>query len=536
MLDNYVLLVLVLKVCSVEEIRLIDVSSFNYGLDAVILMEEAGSALYTVILREYGVWGRRFTVVAGVGNNGGDALVTARRLFSGGGEVEVFVVGDLTRMSEATRKNYEILLRVGAPVKHITSEAGLSELRESLSRADVVVVGLIGVGLRGEVSGLYRAVIEVVNSSGKPVVSVDIPSGIDGNTGLVRGAAIKSAVTVALGLPKFGNLLYPGYSYCGKLYVSKLSYPRNLVDSVRAELNMPVPLPERPRWGHKGMFGKLLTVAGARYYYGAPYYVAQSFLKAGGGYSRLAAPKSIIPYIAVKAHEVVFIPLEETSEGSIASSNLERILTAIQEYGVDIVVVGPGTSLNEETQELMRRLVEAIDKPVIVDGDGITAVSRDPEVLRRRKAPTILTPHQVEFARLINRSLREVQEDPVGSLRKACTELNSYIVYKGGHSMICYPSGYIYINMTGNPGMAKAGSGDVLSGTIAALYGIGLRDPGEATRMGVLVHGLAGDLAAEDVGEDGVTPDNLMEYLPKALKILRGDPNYVIRKYMPEQV
>ncbi|MCY0867813.1 MAG: NAD(P)H-hydrate dehydratase [Desulfurococcus sp.] len=531
-----VTVVYMLKVCSVEEVRWIDSEASHYGLSSILLMEEAASAIYTVILREYGVEGRRFTVVAGTGNNGGDALATARRLHAAGGVVEVFVVGDPERMTEASRFNHELLVKLGVPVKHITSPGDLNELAESTRRADVILVGLIGVGLKGEVSGIHRMVVELVNSAGKPVVSVDIPSGVNGDNGLVKGVAVKSTVTVALGLLKYGNVLYPGYYYAGKLYVSILSYPRSLIESVRVELNTPVKPPERVRWGHKGFFGKLLAVAGARYYYGAPYYVAQSFLKTGGGYSRLAAPKSIIPSIASRAPGVVYIPLEETSEGSIAFSSMEKILEAVEKHDIDILVVGPGVSLNEETQELVRRLVEAVDRPIIVDGDGLTAVSRNLDIIKSRRHPTILTPHPAEFSRLTGKPLNEIQEDPVRNVRRACMELNSYIVFKGAHSIICYPDGRAFINMTGNPGMAKAGSGDVLSGTIAGVYGAGLRDPGLATRIGVLIHGLAGDLAAEDVGEDGVTPDLIMEYLPKAMRILRENPEYITRRYMPIQV
>nr|WP_245526471.1 NAD(P)H-hydrate dehydratase [Desulfurococcus mucosus] len=524
------------KVCSVSEIRRLDEAASKTGVGSIPLMEEAASAVYTVILREYGVEGRRFTVVAGTGNNGGDALAVARRLHSAGGIVEAFVIGDPGRMSDAAGFNHRVLSAMGVPVATVSSEEGLTALEKSLRWADIVVSGLIGVGLRGEVSGLHRRVIELVNSSGKPVVSIDIPSGVDGDTGLVKGVAVKSSVTVALGLLKYGNLLYPGYDYAGKLYVSTLSYPRSLIDSVTGEVNTPIPIPERPRWGHKGVFGKLLAVAGSRYYYGAPYYVASSFLKTGGGYARLAAPKGVIPFIASRAPQVVYVPLEETAEGSIAYGNLEKILSLIEEHGIDIVVLGPGTSLNRETQELLRSLVEALDKPVIIDGDGLTAVSENPGLLRKRKAPTILTPHPAEFARLTGKPLAEVQGNPVEHVRKACVELGSYIVYKTAHSLICYPNGYIYVNMTGNPGMAKAGSGDVLAGVIAGLYGVGLRDPGAALRMGVLVHGLAGDLAAEEIGEDGVTPDTLMEHLPKAVRILRENPGYVREKYLPKEV
>jgi len=525
------------KVCSVSEMRRIDEEAASrFGVDHLLLMEDAGTAVYQVVSREVGCFGRRVVVIAGTGNNGGDALVAARRLSSCGAYVEVYVVGDPGKYPEPARRNYEIVSKLGVPLKIVRTAEDLEALREALRSCDVVIVGLIGIGLKGEVTGIHRSVIEVVNASGRTVVSVDIPSGICGDSGRVCGVAVRSTYTVTFGLPKIGNILYPGYYYCGKLYISRLSYPPELLESdeILTELNTPVPIPERVRWGHKGTFGKFLAVAGARYYYGAPYYVAYSFLKAGGGYSRLAAPKSVVPYIAARCSEVVYIPLEETDEGTISARNLDYLLNLVESLGIDIVAVGSGTSLNSETQELIRSLVERLDRPVIIDGDGITAVAHDPSILKRRKAPTIVTPHLVEFTRLTGLRPRDVEEDPVGVLRRACRELNSYIVLKGAHSLVGYPDGRVYINMTGNPGMAKAGSGDVLTGTIAAMYGIGLRDPGLATRMGVLVHGLAGDLAAEVLGEDGVTPDDILNHLPRAVKLLRESPETVFRRYTPE--
>lgn len=526
-----------MKVCSVDEMRRIDSEAPKYGLDHLLLMEDAGSAVYSVALEILGsVIDKKILVIAGSGNNGGDALVAARRLHAAGAVVRVAFIGDPGRASDLTRRNLEMVLSMGIEVSFVREQSEISSLEKMLSWCDACIVGLIGIGLRGDVRGIYRDVIETINRSGRTVISVDIPSGIDGDSGAVRGIAVRSTATVTMGLPKFGNILYPGYQYCGRLYVSHLSYPRKLLEGVSAELNTPIPLPERVRWGHKGVFGKFLAIAGSRYYYGAPYYTSYSFLKAGGGYSRLAAPKSVIPYIAARCSEVVYIPLEETGEGSIAMNNYEAILRLIEEAGIDIVALGPGVSLNSETQELVRMLVEAIDRPLIIDGDGITAISRDPGRVKGRKAPTIITPHVVEFSRLVGVDLKKIQEDPVGSLRSACRDLGSYIVLKGAHTMICYPDGYIYINMTGNPGMAKAGSGDVLTGAIAAMYGAGYRDPGAAARMGVLIHGLAGDLAAEDLGEDGVTPDDILNYLPKAVRILREDPGYIVEKYMPRVV
>ncbi|MFZ8783256.1 MAG: NAD(P)H-hydrate dehydratase [Desulfurococcaceae archaeon] len=527
-----------LRVCSVEETKWIDEEASRRGVDHALLMEDAGSAVFSLILRVFGIRDKKFTVIAGTGNNGGDALVAARRIYAHGGRVEVFLVGDPEKYREPARGNYELACKLGIPLRVVRGEGDLPELERSLRDCDVVVVGLIGIGLRGEVSGLARLVIEAVNGSGKPVVSVDIASGIDGNNGRVRGVAVKSTYTVTFGLPKYGNILYPGYYYCGKLHVSHLSYPPDLLDSdkITVELNTPVALPGRVRWGHKGAFGKLLVVAGARYYYGAPYYSSYSFLKAGGGYSRLATPKSVVPVLAAKCSEVVYHPMEETEEGTLAYRNYESIMSIIREHGVDIVVLGSGTSLNSETQELIRALAESIERPVIIDGDGLTAISKNPEVLKKRRAPTVLTPHPVEFTRLTGVSLEALQEDPVGSVKRASRELNSYIVLKGAHSLIAQPEGRVYINVTGNPGMAKAGMGDVLNGVIAAMYGIGLRDVGEATRMGVLVHGLAGDLVAEDVGEDGVTPDSVLEYLPRAVRLLRERPECIVEKYMPGEI
>jgi len=525
------------KVCSSEEARRIDFeASERYGIDPLLLMEDAGSSVYEVVRRNFGAAGKRVAVIAGTGNNGGDAMVAARRLHAAGAEVRVVVVGDPAKMTVLAKKQLETITKAGVPVAYVREEGELGSLGEALEWSEVAVVGLIGLGLRGEVRGVYRAAIELVNGSGKPVVSVDIPSGIDPDNGLVRGAAVKSAATVTFGAPKLGNVLYPGFHYCGKLFVSRLSYPPQLFERVNVELNVPVQPPERVRWGHKGTFGKLLAVAGARYYYGAPYYVSYSFLKAGGGYSRLAAPKSVVPFVAAKCSEVVYVPLEETSEGTIALSNLARLLELAAEYGIDIAAVGPGTSLNEETQQLVRELVAKLEVPVIVDGDGITAIAKEPEIVKERKAPTIITPHLVEFSRLTGLKPSEVQEDPVGSLRRACTELNAYIALKGAHTLVGYPAGRVYVNMTGNPGMAKAGSGDVLTGTIAAMYGIGYRDPGLAARMGVLVHGLAGDLAAEELGEDGVTPDDVLAKLVAAVRLLREKPQLIVERYFPCEI
>lgn len=517
-----------MKVTTVEEMRELDRAAIQeFGISDEILMENAGLASYQVIAEEIGVAGVRFLILCGGGNNGGDGFVVARKLFSGGGEVEVFILGDEKKYKGAARKNYEIAQKLGFPLKKLNS---LEELEQSLRRCEVVIDALLGTGLDREVEGFYREVICRVNETDKIVVSLDIPSGINGNNGLEMGEAIWADFTITFGLPKLGNLLYPGFSHGGHLFVSHISFPPQLtqLQRIRTEVSLPSYLPERPEDGHKGDFGDVLFVAGASNYYGAPYFAARSFLKAGGGYARLASIPPVCQVVATKGSEIVFVPLQQTNHGSVALSNLEKLLELTEE--VDLVVIGPGLSLNQETQELVRSLVRRVRKPVLIDGDGLTAIAMEVEALTSREAPTILTPHLGEMSRLVEMPLAYIKEHRVEVLRQAAQEWKVYVVLKGAHSLVGYPDGRVFINLSGNSGMASAGSGDVLTGTIAACFGQGL-EVGEAVRTGVFLHGLAGDLAAEDKGEDGITAEDILEYLPLAVDIFREKHEDILADY-----
>ncbi|HOT48661.1 MAG TPA: NAD(P)H-hydrate dehydratase [Syntrophales bacterium] len=507
-----------MKVATTEEMRAMDRYAIEtLGISDEILMENAGIAAACALAGEMEIAGRRFAVFCGGGNNGGDGFVVARKIHSGGGIVKVFLLADRNRYKGAARKNLDRLLNLAVDVKPVES---VEDVRSYILHSHAIVDAIFGTGLDRDVEGLPREVIELINASGKTVLSLDIPSGVNGDTGNLMGEAIRATATVTFGLPKRGNLLYPGFLCGGKLYVTHISFPPELYDSetIRVEVNDPPPLPGRAPWGHKGDFGDVLFVAGAAGYYGAPAFSALSFLKAGGGYSRLAAPASVVPGLAAQAGEIVFVPQRETASGSIALRNRAALLELAGK--VDLVVLGPGLSLAEETQKLVRELAAKIEKPVLIDGDGLTAVAKNPRFLKKRRYETVLTPHAGEMARITGKSVDAIEKDPVGILRETAAALDSIVVLKGAHTLIGFPDGRVFVNMSGNPGMATAGSGDVLTGAIGAMFGLGLPLQ-EAVRAGVFIHGLAGDIAAAGKGEDGITARDIMEGLPRAVAMVR---------------
>ena len=503
-----------MKVARVKEMQEMDKYAMEIlAISEDILMENAGSAAIAILDREIGLSGKRYAVVCGIGNNGGDGFVVARKIHSNGGIVQVFIVGDVSRLKGAARVNHEIVKKLAIMV---TSVASPDDIRTPLSSVDVIVDGLFGTGLDREIGSMHGEVINLINSSGKKVLSLDIPSGIHGDSGAVLGVAVQADYTVAFGLPKVGNLLYPGYAFCGKLYVSHISFPPSLYcrDDLMIETNEPVMLPLRDPQAHKGSVGDSLFVAGAAGYFGAPYFSSMSFLKAGGGYSRLATPESLIGYLAPMGPEIVYIPQRETAQGSLALESRDAILALSAK--ADMAVIGPGLSLHAETQQLVRELVHDLRIPLLIDGDGITAVAQEPDILRQRQSPTVLTPHLGEMSRLTGKSVDDIRSHSVSILQETSRHLQCIIVLKGAHTLIGFPDGRIMINLSGNSGMATAGAGDVLTGIVAAMVGLGLPF-NEAVCKGVYLHGLAGDFAAQAKGQDGMTAQDILECVPRAL-------------------
>jgi len=516
-----------MKVSRVSEMRELDrTASEKFGIKEELLMENAGLAACRVISEEFGIRGKRFIVFCGLGNNGGDGFVIARKIHSDGGDVKVFILGDMSKFKGVAKMNLDIVS--GLPIEMRQVESA-DTIKNDVSHCDAIVDAIFGTGLTRDVAGVYRDVIERINASGKTVFSADIPSGVSGDSGKVMGIAVQADYTVTFGLPKIGNMLYPGYDLGGTLYTTHISFPRSIFtkDELKIEINHPVSLPPRDCNGHKGSFGDVLFIAGASSYFGAPYFAALSFMKAGGGYARLASPASVTPFIANKGSEIVFVPQKETKSGSISMENKGTLLALSEK--VDMIVLGPGLSLEEETQQLARELAAKIKKPLLIDGDGITAVCNDLKIIEQRKAETVLTPHMGEMSRITTMGVAELADNKIDVLQKTAKKLNATIVLKGAHSLIGYPDERVLINLTGNCGMATAGSGDVLTGTVAAMFGLGLSIQ-DAVAKGVFIHGLSGDLAAEEKGEDGITAQDILDHLPFAVKMDREGLNKTMRE------
>ncbi len=513
-----------MKICRVSEIRELDKQATEvYGIPTAILMENAGNAVYQVIRREVGISGCRFVVLCGPGNNGGDGFVVARLLQANGANVSVFTLSGTNIYRNGAKKNLDILTHF--PV-NIDNTLSIVRIKRAIQSSDFIIDALLGTGVDRPVDGIFKQVIELVNQSGRRVFAVDIPSGINGDTGQEMGVSIKADYTVSFGLPKIGNLLYPGYGQSGKLYVSRISIPTTLIENpeLKIEIPMPIVLPERKANTNKMDYGPILVIAGATNYYWAPYASAYSFLKAGGGYVNLACPASLVKSIAPKGREIVYLPQSETNSGSIAYGNKEALTEVANR--MKMVILGPGMSKDVETQKLIRELVVEINTPLLIDADGINAIVGHSEILRKRKAPTVLTPHVGEMSRLTDKTSEEIENNRIDVLQAASARLNAIIVLKGPHSLIGYPDGKVYFNFSGKTegraGMATAGSGDVLNGVIAAAYCLGMKLE-DAVYTGVFIHGWAGDLAAKAKGADGMVATDILNTLPEAVKHYRAN-------------
>lgn len=516
-----------MKVVTASQMRQIDRWTIEQEkIPGSLLMENAGKAVFDLARELLGGPEGRVAIFCGKGNNGGDGLVVARHLKEWGARVQVFLAGSGEHLQGDARANFDLARQAKVPMMEAdTTEEFVKQAERGAEEAELLVDALLGTGIKGEVTGLTAELISLINESGRPVVAVDVPSGIDSDTGKICGCAIRASHTVTMGLPKLGLLLYPGAEYAGELRVADIGLPPQVIEQseVSAELieadQVKSWLPIRVPQAHKGDFGRVLVIAGSVGMTGAAALASEAALRAGAGLVTLVLPESLNDLMEVKLTEVMTRPCPETADRSLALAAQPKIEELAASS--DVVVMGPGLSLVPETQELIRRLIVSLPCPQVLDADALTALSSDLSILAKVKQPAICTPHPGEMGRLLGITPEEVQADRIGVVHRAANELKAVVVLKGARSLICSPDGLPWINRTGNPGMASGGTGDVLTGMIGGLLAQGLSSE-RAACAGVYLHGLAGDLAAAEKTQLGIIAGDLLARVPMAIKQVSG--------------
>jgi len=493
----------------------------DIGVPSLVLMENAGRQVVAAMEAAFeDLPVRHVAILCGRGSNGGDGFVVARTLAQRDVQCSVFLLGEVAAVRGDARVNLEILGRLGITVVEVTDAQAWELHYSEISRSDLIVDALFGTGLRTALSGLYETVVADVNAAPIPVVAIDLPSGLSADTHQVIGQAIEATLTVTMAAPKLPLVLPPGEAHAGDLVIADIGIPSHVIDELEPPV-LSLLTRERVRElvggrapdAHKGDFGRVLIVAGSVGKTGAAHLAALGALKSGAGLVTVATPRSALPIVAAMAPEYMTEPLEETPAGTVDFAALERVL----ELEADVIAVGPGLGHAPGTVAFVHGLVERAGVPLVLDADALNAFAEDPDrIMGRDGADVIITPHPGEMARLVGITADQVQADRVESARGFAETHRVHVVLKGHRTVIATPEGKAFVNLTGNPGMATGGTGDVLTGMVAAWFGQ-LLDAEAAAKVAVYLHGLAGDLAEADEGEIAITATDLAGHLGDAV-------------------
>ena len=522
-----------MKVLTAAQMRETDrLTTERYGVSSIQLMENAGAAIADFLRERFvEIARRRIVVLCGKGNNGGDGLVVARLLKDSGCAPKVFLFANPSAVEGDAAVNLKRWQQARGELQLVTSQAEWESARPALGEADLIIDALLGTGLRGPVEGLLAAVIENLNaerekSGGKAqVVAVDMPSGLASDAEDFGGPVVAADFTVTLTAPKLGQLILPRSSRCGVLVVRQIGTPLELLESdphlkihwIEPGEFRPLPLVRDPA-ANKGTYGHALIVAGSLGKSGAAILAARGTLRAGAGLVTVATPEGVLPIVAAGMPEMMTVPLVATESGTASLRNLDcQRFTEILK-GKSVLAIGPGLSMQQETQQFIRTVVGETELPVVLDADGLNAYAGAADHLNQRRTPTIvLTPHPGEMARLLGVTTKDVQARRLDVALEAAARWRAYVILKGFHTILATPTGQAYINTTGNPGMATGGTGDALTGILAGLTAqFGIEEWARVLSLGVYLHGLAGDIAASRVGEAPLIASDLIEAIPEA--------------------
>lgn len=505
------------KACYAEEMRAVDrAAAQKGGIPGIVLMENAALACVRELYRDHALKGKTVAVFCGKGNNGGDGLAIARHLFVRGIDVNVFLVSGNSFKGDAA-VNYEIVKNAGIPIDTVIDCDGLEYIVRSY---DIIVDAILGTGISGTVRGMAYDVIKIINENARYILSVDVPSGINSDSGEICGVCINADKTVTFAGYKMGMFMYPAADCTGVIVPDMISVPENIIESQGLQVNVTDEgfvrsvIKKRGNNTQKGDYGRLLIIAGSAGMSGAAYMSAQAALKSGAGLVTLACCRSVNTALEAKTTEVMTLPLEDEG-GHISAMALPEILKRLDRVGA--VLIGPGLGVSQDAEEILKGVLKNSRVPVIIDADAINIAARNKGMISNSSCELVFTPHAMEMSRLSGLDVAYIESNRIQVSREFSEEYGAALLLKGHHTVVTAPDLTQYINTTGNPGMASGGSGDVLAGIIAALVSRGIGCASAAAAAAYL-HGAAGDMAAMRYGDESMSASDILECLPHAFR------------------
>lgn len=500
-------------IVSPDEMRNFDsLAREQFGIEPIILMENAGKKSAEIIEMDILDEDDSIAIICGTGNNGGDGMVITRWLHNRGFDVCCYIVGDTNKFTPLAKMNYEILEKMHCQLEYIASEDDLQKTVDQFNDFSVIVDALFGVGLKGKVKGYRKNLIDILNELNEFTIAIDIPSGVDSETGKVANVAIYADVTITMANMKYGHLLYPGRDLCGEMYIVDIGIPDIAYAENRPKAEVLTDVlsyfPLRENNTHKGDYGRIAIIAGSPGLSGAGVMTSEAALEMGSGLITLIHPESLGTIFEMSLLEVMTYGVSETTSHTFSLNAVDEVLDFVK--NCDAIAIGPGISRNEETAEFVREFLRRNTRPAVIDADAINAYEHDDESLVALAGkPYVFTPHIKEFSRLFHKSTKDILEDELKAATIFATSTKLTLLLKGNTSIIINPEGDCTFNLTGNPGMATGGSGDVLTGIIVSLLGQGL-SPYDAARIGAYIHGDVADILLDEYDEISITPSKMI--------------------------
>ncbi|MCI8404984.1 MAG: NAD(P)H-hydrate dehydratase [Clostridia bacterium] len=507
-----------MKACFASQMRDVDRAASEIGgIPSIVLMENAAIACVKALKEDFdNLRGKRAAIFCGKGNNGGDGFAIARHLYNAGAEVSVYLVCGNEFNGDA-KINFDIITEMNINIDVISDT---EHLRYIIRAHDMIIDAIYGTGIHGSVSGISYDVINDINENSAYILSVDVPSGINSDSGEICGICVRADRTVTFAAYKVGMLMFPAADYTGRVTVADISIPDYIIENQNITINVTdgefirKHFPKRENNSQKGDYGKLLVIAGSAGMTGAAYLSSQAAVLAGSGLVTLALPSCLNGAMEAKTTEVMTVPLEDIG-GHISSNARERVLECVEK--ADAVLIGPGLGRSIDIARVIEAVLENSKVPVIIDADGINAAAKNMDILSGCACPVIFTPHTVEMVRLTGLEPDYIEENRLVVSKEFAEEYGVTVILKGHHTIVTGLRGEQYINITGNSGLATGGSGDVLAGITASFIARGVEES-IAAAMAVYIHGLAGDMAMEKYGIEAVTASAVMKNVPYAMR------------------